>query len=61
MNVLAIYAVNQHLSDLHEEARQARLVESVRRPSLASRILAAVRSALGAGKAETSPTAASAA
>jgi hypothetical protein len=60
MNVLAIYAVNQHLADLHEEARQARLVESVQRPSLVRRILAAIRNALGAASA-TSPTAASAA
>ena len=61
MNVLAIYAVNQHLSDLHEEARQARLVAADSRPSILRRILAAVRSALGAGTADPSPTAASAA
>jgi hypothetical protein len=61
MNVLAIYAVNQHLADLHEEARQARLVDSVKRPSIVRRALAAVRSALSAGSAGPSPTAATAA
>jgi hypothetical protein len=61
MNVLAIYAVNQHLADLHEEARQSRLVAADSRPSLLRRTLAAVRSALGARKADPSPTAAGAA
>ena len=61
MNVLAIYAVNQHLADLHEEARQARLVESVNRPSLVRRMLAALRTAFGAGTADPSPSAAGAA
>ena len=61
MNVLAIYAVNQHLADLHEEARQARLIDAVKRPSVVRRALAAVRSAFHAGTGEPSPTAASAA
>jgi uncharacterized membrane protein len=61
MNVLAIYAVNQHISDLHEEARQARLVAALDRPSLVSRIIAAVRSAFGAAATDPSPAAASAA
>ena len=61
MNVFAIYAVNQHLADLHEEARQARLVNSVERPSVVRRLVAAVRSAFSAGTAGSTPTAASAA
>jgi hypothetical protein len=61
MNVLAIYAVNQHLADLHEEARRARLAHAAERPSLFSRLANAVRSAFGTGTTDRSPTAASAA
>jgi hypothetical protein len=62
MNVLAIYAVNQHLADLQDEARRKRLADMVeKRPSLLGRLLAAVRSPLGSGPAVSSPTAASAA
>ena len=64
MNALAVYYVNQHLMDLQEEARQAQLVKLARgeaKPSLRRRAFAAVRSAFGAGSAETSPNAASAA
>ena len=61
MNVLAIYAVNQHLADLHEEARRARLARTVERPSLVSRLVNAVRSAFGAGTTDASPSAAGAA
>jgi hypothetical protein len=62
MNVLAIYAVNQHLADLQDEARRRRLADMVdKRPSLLGRLLAAVRFPLGAGPAGPSSTAASAA
>ena len=63
MNVLAIYAVNQHLADLHEEARRNRLADMVDEAAVAARAGSSPRSGppLGAGSADPSPTAASAA
>ncbi len=57
MNAVAIYYVNQHLSDLQEEARQARLAGPAQ-PSLVRRILAAVRSAVATSTASPTPAAA---
>jgi hypothetical protein len=61
MNALAIYYVNQHLNDLHDEARRNRIVSRPPRPSRMHRLAAAIRSAFGAGSTDASPTAASAA
>ncbi len=61
MNALAIYYVNQHLSDLHEEARRNRLAAGPATPSRLRRLAGAIRSAFGAGSGDASPTAASAA
>lgn len=62
MNVLAIYAVNQHLADLNEEARMARLARAADpKPSTLRRIVATVRSAFGSRTVDASPTAAGAA
>jgi hypothetical protein len=64
MNVLAIYAINEHIADLHEEARRDRLAREAKTPaapSLLRRSLASARSAFRAATANSSPTAASAA
>lgn len=64
MNVLAIYAVNDHVASLHEEARRNRLAREAKAsagPSLLRRSLVAARSAFSAGSADPARTAASAA
>lgn len=49
MNVLAIYAVNEHINQLLIDADRARIARQVaRRPSVVSRLAGAVRSALTA-------------
>jgi hypothetical protein len=51
VNILAIYAVNLHLADLQEEARQNRLVADIpKRPSLLRRFATALRSAATASQ-----------
>jgi hypothetical protein len=64
MHVLAIYAINEHLASLHEEARRNRLAKEAKGasgPSLLRRTVLALRAAFGTDAAGASPTAASAA
>ena len=64
MNILAIYAVNEHIASLHEEARRNRLASQAKgpaRPSLLRRSLVAARSAFAAASVDPAPNAASAA
>ena len=62
MNVLAIYAVNEHINQMLIDADRARIARQLApRPSLVSRIAGAARSALSAFNRPTPQAGASAA
>jgi hypothetical protein len=62
MNILAVYAINQHLADLQFEADQARLARQVsRKPSALRRAVASIRSAIAGRSSDPTLVAASAA